>query len=286
MKFFPIGYISRYSLFLILFLLQGCENNNSVTIPGYIDADYLYISSSYSGTLESLLVNRGQMVEKNQQLFVIDPQPETDAVIIANARLSQAASDLERTKTDYILQKKLFTRSKQLYHQDVITKEEFEISQSKYSSAKAQLDAITANMQALKAELHKSEWILKQKTYYSPTKALVYDSYYTVNELVQPNNPILSLLKNDSIKFVFYSPESLLKSLKLNQTVTIRFDGSPISIKAKVIYISPNAEYNPPVIYSSESRTKLTFRVEAKPIDVDSLKELHPGQPVSVIINM
>ena len=41
-------------------------------------------------------------------------------------------------------------------------------------------------------------------------------------------------------------------------------DGVQGTIQGKVSYISPKAEYTPPVIYSQESREKLVFMVEAR----------------------
>jgi HlyD family secretion protein len=232
-----------------------------------------------------LFVKRGEKVTKDQKLYAIVPLPESDDVIVAKARVSQANHDLKKIESDYVLQQALFERNKRLYLNDVISKEDFDIIKANYDSVKAQLEGINYNIKGLKAELHKGEWILRQKTSFSSDDALVFDTYYQPGELVKSNSPILSLLKGSSIKVVFYSPETYLKKLKLNQHIALTCDGCNKPIKAKIVYISPNTEYNPPVIYSSESRTKLTFRVEAKPIDIDALSELHPGQPVSVIIN-
>ncbi len=71
-------------------------------------------------------------------------------------------------------------------------------------------------------------------------------------------------------------------NLKINQKVHVRYDGSKQDYIAKISFISPTAEYTPPVIYSMETNVKLTYRVEA----VFSLQEalqLHPGQPISVL---
>ena len=48
-----------------------------------------------------------------------------------------------------------------------------------------------------------------------------------------------------------------------------------------ISYISPRAEYTPPVIYSRESRAKLVFLVEIH-FDPAIAAKLHPGQPVDV----
>ena len=50
---------------------------------------------------------------------------------------------------------------------------------------------------------------------------------------------------------------------------------------AAITFLSPQAEYTPPVIYSSQSRAKLVFLVEARP-DPSRAAGLHPGQPVDV----
>ncbi len=46
-------------------------------------------------------------------------------------------------------------------------------------------------------------------------------------------------------------------------------------------FVSPQAEYTPPVIYSNENRQKLVFLVEARP-DAEAAQALKPGQPIDV----
>jgi len=58
-------------------------------------------------------------------------------------------------------------------------------------------------------------------------------------------------------------------------------DGVAKPFIGKVSFISPQAEYTPPVIFSRESRSKLVFMVEAV-FDNETAANLHPGQPVDV----
>ena len=50
-------------------------------------------------------------------------------------------------------------------------------------------------------------------------------------------------------------------------------------VRARISYLSSNAEFTPPVIYSLEDRSKLVFRVEALPVQPTALL---PGQPIDV----
>ena len=56
---------------------------------------------------------------------------------------------------------------------------------------------------------------------------------------------------------------------------------APAPVAATISYISPQAEYTPPVIYSRENRGKLVFLIEARPAPADAAK-LRPGQPMDV----
>jgi HlyD family secretion protein len=76
-------------------------------------------------------------------------------------------------------------------------------------------------------------------------------------------------------------PETWLGAIHPGDGVTVSVDGAPHSFAGKVSYISPRAEYTPPVIYSKESRNKLVYMIEAV-FDPESSAQLHPGQPVDV----
>ena len=65
--------------------------------------------------------------------------------------------------------------------------------------------------------------------------------------------------------------------------MAVNCDGCPPGIAARIAFVSNQAEYTPPVIYSNESRAKLVFMVEARPDEKTAL-QLKPGQPVDVRI--
>jgi HlyD family secretion protein len=76
-------------------------------------------------------------------------------------------------------------------------------------------------------------------------------------------------------------PETVLGRLKVNQAVTLSCDGCQPNVAAHISYISTESEYNPPIIYSNQSRAKLVYMIEARPAPADAPK-LHPGQPLEV----
>jgi len=69
--------------------------------------------------------------------------------------------------------------------------------------------------------------------------------------------------------------------LKYADPLSVFLDGNKEPLAGTISFISPKAEYTPPVIYSRESRAKLVFMVEAA-FPADKAALLHPGQPVDV----
>jgi len=52
-------------------------------------------------------------------------------------------------------------------------------------------------------------------------------------------------------------------------------------LSARISFISPQAEYTPPLIYSQSSKAKLVFLVEARPRR-EQAAGLNPGEPIEV----
>jgi len=61
----------------------------------------------------------------------------------------------------------------------------------------------------------------------------------------------------------------------------VQCDQCKDSYAGKISFISPSAEYTPPVIYSTETNEKLIYRIEAE-FAPDIAYNMHPGQPVYV----
>jgi HlyD family secretion protein len=79
----------------------------------------------------------------------------------------------------------------------------------------------------------------------------------------------------------FFVEQGRLGAVRIGQKLAVSCDGCAASVGAEVSFISPQAEFTPPVIYSRQERAKLVFLIEARPAPDDAAK-LHPGQPVEV----
>ncbi len=265
---------------MICTLMVGCKEKNN-SLQGYVDADYTYISSRFSGNLISLDAPKGTTINKGELLFTLDVQPQLSQLKKAKANLTQALAQVKVKQADLDYQSTLLARYQKLIKSGGVSLEQLEEVKNNYLNAQASLISQQALVESSMAELTQAKWSESNKKKYSSISGYVYDTYFTVGELVLSGRPVLSIVSPENLKVIFYVPEPLLSKLKLKNQVTISCDGCKDTFLATVSYISSKTEYTPPYIFSESSRTKFVYRVEAKPVKT-AFNYLHPGQPVSI----
>ncbi len=302
-----------------LMLLGACDNTEH-NYQGYIEGDYTYISAPVSGKLVALNVSRGQEVKKHTILARLENEPEYFSLDESMAQTRNAQYQLsnmtlpkrkeiinellarqKQAQAELTLANERLKRSHNLYIKKVLDKDSYDAAVAKATSLKALINQYKAQIaearlpigreHAIKAQefqviarenaQKKALWFLNKKTLKAPYHARVVDIFYRIGELTAAQRPIMSLLKESNKHLIFFIPEPKLNSLKLNQKIHISCDGCKKQLSASVSYISSNAEYTPPLVYSREHNSKLVFKVRAR---LDEPKSLHPGQPVTVFI--
>ncbi len=307
--------------FITLIFLGGCQKDNINTYQGYAEGEFVNISSTQSGKLDKLFVKRGDKVSKNSNLYALESDSEVIAFTQAKEALSAAQSILNDYKkgsrpqeldviTAQLSQaqanaknaQEQLTRNTLLYQSNAVSKEQLDtstalakstagkvkelrdsLSVAKLSKRSDQILAQESHIKELKAAVDQAQWKLGEKALKSRGNALVFDALYREGEWVPSGGIVVRLLPPENIKIRFFVPQVIAEHLAIKQKVSLiaRADGK--KIPAHITYISTEAEYTPPIIYSNETKDKLTYMIEAYP-DVTDAPILHPGQPVEVSI--
>lgn len=304
----------------LLAITTNCSRPDPNRAQGYVEGEFVYIASPLPGTLTSLRVARGMQVKAGDLLFALDSTPEQAARDEAEQRLAQALANLEDVKKgkrpteiesleaqlrqaraalalaerDYERQANLiripgatpeqdYDRARSLRDQNRqrVLQLEADLKTAQLGSRTDQIAAAEAMVRAQEAALTKAEWELSQKRQVAPQHGLIYDTLYREGEWVPAGRPVVVLLPPQNIKVRAFVSETKVGTIHPGDRVAVLVDGVPQPFPAQVDYISPRAEYTPPVIYSKESRTKLVFMIEAV-VDPTAAAALHPGQPVDV----
>ena len=311
-KFMPI-------LLIACATISACSSETKGLYQGYVEGEYVRVAAPFAGSLNALSVQRGAQVKTGAPLFILEQENERAARSEAENRLQRTEAQLAnlkkgkrpselaavRAQRDQAaaalkLSQRSFQRDEKLAAQGFISKQKLDDARTQLESGRARIAELDAQMttaglagrtdeshaaeadaQAARAVLKQADWRLAQKTVTAPVSGLVEDTFYAQGEWVPAGSPVVAMLPPQNIKVRFFVPEPQLGALKLGQTVTISCDGCKNSIAAKVSFISSQAEYTPPVIYSKENRTKLVYLVEARTSPQQAMT-LHPGQPVDI----
>lgn len=298
--------------------LSACLDKTPAPWTGYAEADLIYLASPAAGQLRTLQVQRGDAVQTNAPLFELDTASETFSAQAAQAQQARAAaqlSDLGKGRRPHELQAiqaqlaqaqaALVVSSAQLQrHQELVRQgfaspaqlDELQAAQARDSArvkeAQAQLavaqdrarpdtiQAAEAEVQAAEAQLAQQRWVKDQKSRSAPVNGQVFDVLYRVGEWVPAGAPVVVLQPAQAVNVRFFVPQAALAHTQVGQRVQFQCDGCAPG-QAVIRYVSPQAEFTPPVIYSNESRGKLVFMVEALP-EGPAGQALKPGQPLTV----
>lgn len=299
--------------------LQGCRRAASSAVQGYVEGEFVYVASPQAGRLEALDVERGEQVKGGDPLFRLDEEPEKAAVDEARRRVEQARASLEdlkkgkrpteiesveaqlgQARAALALSDKELARQEGLFQsgattpQDLdraratndqnrqrVTQLEADLQTAQLGARSDQIAAAEANVRTLEAALARAEWTLSQKRQAAPQAGLVFDTLYRPGEWVAAGRPVVALLPPQNIKVRAFVPEPRVGTLKPGDRVRVVVDGLSESIAGTISFISPQAEYTPPVIYNRTNRSKLVFMIEVT-FEPGTAAMLHPGQPVDV----
>jgi HlyD family secretion protein len=271
-------------IILTLLGVTGCSRSENQA-QGYIEGRYTYMATPVSGVLKELKVSRGTQVKKGQILFILEEEPESDIYSAAIENLNQSKSARDAISANLSYAKLTFERYRELFPKKAVSQSQLDNARAIFNALTAQLAQANATIASTAETLAQTKWMKDQKVVSAPYDAMVFDTYYRLGEYTIANQAVLSLLAPSNIKVIFYVSEWVLGSLKLGDQVTVECNSCSQTYTGHISFISPSAEYTPPVIYSNETTEKLIYRIEAE-FSPQAAQALHPGQPVIVSYNV
>lgn len=302
-----------------ILLLTACRPSSPPAWQGYVEADFIHLAAPVPGILQSRPVHRGDALPAGAVVFTLEQVAERAILIEATQRLAQAQAHLDNLRKGrrpselnaleaqaasliarLDLAEREWSRRLDLFQRQVIAatdldqaRSERDALQASVNAAQAELatarlgardDEITAAQAAVlesQAALDRARWTLDQKTQHAPTHALVHRTLHEPGEFIPAGQPVVTLLPPSQLKVLFFVPPTDLPALRPGSQVRIFRDGQPDPVPAVVTSIGSGPEFNPPFIFSRESRAKFVYRIEAS-LPSEAAPDLHPGEPVDV----
>src|SRR5262249_2883746 len=146
-----------------------------------------------------------------------------------------------------------------------------------------------AAVEAARAALPGAEWRLPEGRPSPPPRAVGVEDFYPPRggvalargRMSRAGAAVVSPPQAGALRVPFFVPQPELGRIPVGAQVRVTCDGCSAPLEATVSYVPPSPEFPPPVVFTGEARSKLSFLVEARSAALDAL---HPGQPLDAVV--
>lgn len=249
--------------------VERTTNNNTISLYGNVDIRDVSLSFRVSGRITKVFHEEGDVVKKDQILALLEQDTFEDDLNMAKAELVEA-------KAAYNNDESVYQRSIKLLKKNVI-------SQSEFDQAVSKRDQSYAHIQIVKARIEKAQTALDDTIIKAPSDGIILLRIREPGAIVQAGQPIYSLAVNDLVWVRTYVSEPQLGLVYPGQLAKIYTDSKPNQpYIGQIGFISPQAEFTPKNVETTELRTDLVYRLRVIIKNPD--ENLRQGMPVTVIL--
>jgi HlyD family secretion protein len=298
-------------------LFAACAGPPPLAV-GYVEGDFVLLAPIEVAQVQSIAVGRGDRVEAGDTVAEMETDDARIAAAQAEAALAQAQAELanlqigKRPEEIAVLEamvrsaeaeaeenRRVLARARDLLKRGTASQAAFDEAQTAVEVGEARINQARANLAVARlparpeeikaaenqvkqatAELDQARWRLAKRALTAPASGRIDDVIRNPGDLAGPSAPVISMLPDGAVKLSLFVPETSFSSVAVGKLLNVHCDGCPDGLQARISYVSPDPEFTPPVIYSLETRQKLVYLVEARPVGDKS--RLQPGQIVDV----
>ena len=298
------------------------QNPSLLVLYGNVDIRQVDLGFRVSGRLAKMLFEEGDEVKTGELLAVLDKAPYKASLAIAQGQLLQAEANyaklvhgsrpqeieearalareqqaaFENADSTFIRQRnqlKVGSTSQQAYDDALTQRRETEallknaleaLSLAEEGFRQEDIDAGRAARETAKAQLQSAKVDLQDTEIHSPSDGIILTRVREPGAIVAPQSIVYSLTLHKPVWIRAYASEPNLGRLKPGMQVLVFTDTNPDKpFKGQIGFISPQAEFTPKTVETTELRTDLVYRLRI--LADDPKGDLRQGMPVTVKVN-
>jgi len=295
------------------------EESRTLTLYGNVEIRRVNLGFRVGGRIAEILFREGDAISKGEVIARLDREPFEDNLAVAEAQIQSTTANYEKLQAGHrpqeieqakatvnqrqaslIVLEADFERATQLLARATITQQEYDTAlarrdeaiaakklaeetlnlllegfrQEDIAAGRALLSEANANFKRLKTSLDDTE--LK-----SPNDGILLTRVEEPGAVVNPGQTIATLSLRDEVWVYIYIPATQLGIVHSGMKAEIYTDVEPSKpYTGQVGYISPEAEFTPKTVQTTELRTNLVYRVRIIADTPDG--GLCQGMPVTV----
>jgi len=299
------------------------KNHDTLVLYGNVDIRQVDLGFRVSGRIAQMRFEEGDEIKAGDILATLDKAPYEADLAVAKAQLEQAEANYTKYKhgsrpqeieeakanireqqaafdnAEIILKRqsqqiKVGASSQQAYDdarsQKVKTEALLKSAKEAFSLAeegfrKEDIDAAHGAMKMATAQLETAQINLKDTEIFSPSDGIIMTRVLEPGAIIAPLSIVYTLSLHKPVWVRAYVSEPHLGRIKPGMEALVITDSHPDKpFKGQIGFISPQAEFTPKTVETTELRTDLVYRLR---ILVDDPKgNLRQGMPVTVHIKL
>ncbi len=297
------------------------KDDNTITASGTIETTEVNIVAKSPAQIITLRVDEGSVVHQGDTLAFLDTtnyalnyhqaqaaasQAEAQLLLLEHGSrhedIEQAANQVQQAQANFNNAKVDEDRLKDLLAANAATKKQYDDAVSRREALEAGLGAAkeaynklhngsrAEDIAAAKAHLDQVNTAaatalqsLHDCIVISPVSGTVTHKVLNQGEMASPNATIVTISVLDPVKLTIYVSDKNLGKVKMGQKAELKIDTyKDKTFTGTVIYISPQAEFTPKNVQTTEDREKLVFAVKIQAPNPDG--SLKPGMPADATL--
>ena len=176
------------------------------------------IRSQVEGVIESILVQRGDTVQKGQLVATLSSGPERAALELAVSRANMQG-ELKSAQTRVEITRKKWERAKELEKKNFVSADARDEAEAEYRLATEQLRAARENRRLAQLDVKRTKEVLAQRSITSPVDGVVVEVLLRPGELMSSNqkDAIMRIAEVDPLNVELVLPVSQYGRLRVGQ---------------------------------------------------------------------
>jgi HlyD family secretion protein len=244
------------------------KQNGILTLYGNVDIRDVALGFRVAGRISEMLFEEGDKVKQGTILATLDKTPFEESLAIAKAELAE-------TEAVRVNAEKSYSRRAELVKTGGVSKSDFD-------EALAARDQAVARVATAGARLDQAQTQLEDAEIHAPCNGTILTRVCEPGSIVAIGSPVYTLALDNPVWIRTYVDETNLGNIYPGQKAHVSTDTGG-SYEGQIGFISPQAEFTPKNVETTQLRTNLVYRLR---IIVDNPDNgLRQGMPVTVTID-
>lgn len=178
------------------------------------------VSSAVNGLLETVTVDRGDLVKKGQILATLESDAEKAAVEVLRAKATlESAIKIGQARLE--LSTRSHSRNDGMFQKSLISAEKMDEAETTRRLAEMALLEATDNRRLARLELQRATAELARRTIYSPITGVVVERLLAPGEFSRDEQPVFKLAQLDPLRVEVFAPVDLIGNITVGQRAEV-----------------------------------------------------------------